>query len=137
MSQTQFTTRDVLTANAAFYAAFRSADFPAMEALWSSRDRVSIHHPGQQAIEGRDAVMRSWREILLDGTPPMIYPVDPIAIICGSVALVVCEEDIEGRRLIATNVFLREDGAWRLAQHQSTGLAQDAKRSEQGNPPEA
>ncbi|MEC9368581.1 MAG: nuclear transport factor 2 family protein [Pseudomonadota bacterium] len=134
MPQTQYTTRDVLAANAAFYAAFRSGDLQAMESLWSRSRDVCIYHPSQRGIEGREAVMRSWRDILLDGAPPMIYPVDPIAILGGSVALVVCEEDIEGRRLIATNVFVREDGGWRLTQHHATGLALDAKGSAQDRP---
>ena len=33
------------------------------------------------------------------------------------VAYVVCYEDVEGAFLIATNVFVHEDGTWRMAHH--------------------
>ena len=32
-------------------------------------------------------------------------------------------ETMEGARLVATNVFVREDGAWRMVHHQSTPIA--------------
>jgi argininosuccinate lyase len=31
--------------------------------------------------------------------------------------LVLCEEELDGGALAASNFFVREDGAWRLAHH--------------------
>lgn len=114
--------RRVLAANAAFYAAFRGGDMAAMEALWSLRAEVGVYHPSAAGIEGRGAVMRSWRAILVEGAPPAIFPVDPMVVLLGRTAMVVCEEELGDARTIATNVFADEDGAWRMVHHQATRL---------------
>lgn len=114
--------RQILAVNAAFYAALRAGDMAAMEALWSRRDAVSAHHPNSQGIEGRDQVMRSWRQIVAFGDPPDIHPVEPLAILSGATAMVICEEKLGAARTIATNVFVLEQGVWRLVHHQATRL---------------
>lgn len=38
----------------------------------------------------------------------------------GPVAIVICEEDLSTSTLVATNLFVREDGAWRLVHHQAS-----------------
>lgn len=118
----RFERKRILAANAAFYAAFRGGDFAAMERLWSQREAVGLCHPNSRGVEGRAAVMRSWESILIEGEPPNIFPVEPMVIHCGAVAMVVCEEVLGSIRLIATNVFANEDGAWRLVRHQATRL---------------
>jgi ketosteroid isomerase-like protein len=35
----------------------------------------------------------------------------------GDTALVLCEEELDGGTLAATNLFVREDGGWRIAHH--------------------
>ena len=61
--------RSVLTANDAFYAAFRAQDLVAMDILWSRDARVLCVHPGWEPLEGRELVMRSWRAIFENGVP--------------------------------------------------------------------
>ena len=39
--------------------------------------------------------------------------------VLGHVAWVTCREVIEGGQLAATNVFVQENGQWRLVHHQS------------------
>jgi hypothetical protein len=39
--------------------------------------------------------------------------------VIGDSAYVVCGESIEGAELVATNVFVREDGTWKLVHHQA------------------
>ena len=41
------------------------------------------------------------------------------SLLYGEVALVLCEEELDGGTLIASNLFVREDGAWRIAHHQA------------------
>lgn len=114
--------RRVLAANAAFYAAFRAGDLRAMETIWSRRRSVCVFHPNSPEIAGRAAVMRSWEAILLDGGPCDIVPVDPLVIMSGNSAMVICEEHLGGTRVIATNLFAREPGGWFMVHHQATRL---------------
>ena len=113
---------EVLAANGRFYAAFRGADFEAMDVLWSRRREVTVFHPNWPGISGRRDVMESWFRIMIEGTPPDIRPLDPLVIQTGGTALVICDEAAGDSRMIATNVFIKEDGAWRMTHHQATQL---------------
>jgi ketosteroid isomerase-like protein len=115
----------VLAANAAFYRAFLERDVDAMDALWARETLVACIHPGWQVLNGREAVMASWRGIL-NGVPPLIRCTQAIACVTGASAFVVCTENIDDAELVATNVFVREDGAWKLAHHHAGPVATDA-----------
>jgi len=112
----------ILFANEAFYAAFRAADFKAMDALWSRRRNVAVYHPNWQGIMGRDGVMASWYRIMVEGAPPDVFPHDQVVIQARKAAFVICTEDTGGAQTIATNTFVKEDGIWRLTHHQATPL---------------
>ncbi|MEL6873089.1 MAG: nuclear transport factor 2 family protein [Pseudomonadota bacterium] len=114
--------REVLAANRAFYAAFRSADYDRMLSLWSERDAVSVLHPGCGEISGRDAVMASWFRILASGNAPDIYAEDETVIVTGGRAFVICVERIGPSTIAATNLFVREGRTWRLTHHQATSF---------------
>lgn len=109
----------VLFANEAFYAAFAARDVAALEALWSHRADVSCIHPGWGPLVGRDAVMESWRDIVTGRQPPKITCHGARAAVLGSVAYVICFERVGEGTLIATNIFSREDGAWKMVHHQA------------------
>ena len=114
------TDRDaVLAANLEFYRAFTMRDIAAMEALWARRTPVACLHPGWTALKDREAVIESWAGILSNPGAPRIACFDEQVLLYGDVALVLCEEDIEGGTLAASNLFVREDGEWRLAHHQA------------------
>lgn len=108
----------VLDANEAFYRAMREGDVDAMEALWARGRQVSCAHPDGPAIFGRRAVMASWR-LILGRRPPDIRPGDPQAIVVGRTAMVLCRETIGSVELMASNAWVREDGAWRMVNHQA------------------
>ena len=74
--------RAVLAANAAFYRAFAERDVAAMDALWARSVPVACIHPGWQVLNGREAVMASWRGILA-GVPPAIRCSEAIARVAG------------------------------------------------------
>lgn len=112
----------VLAANAAFYRAMREGDYAAMERLWTRRRRVTCTHPGGPAIQGRAAVMASWRRILGPGRPLSIRPAEPTAVVTGGTALVICREDLGEVQMMASNCFLREGGVWRMLSHQAAEL---------------
>lgn len=112
----------VRIANEAFYAAFRAADFDAMNNLWSKTRSVAVYHPNWQGITGRDSVMASWYRIMVEGAPPEIFPKSQTVILNRNAAFVLCTEDMGGVQTIATNTFVLEDGQWRLTHHQATPL---------------
>lgn len=111
----------VLFANDAFYVAFLNNDYDAMEALWAQHAPVTCIHPGWQHLTGRDMVMESWQGILAnpEGTPFQLK--NATASIYGDMAVVICYEVFYEASLVATNVFVREDGQWRIMHHQSGG----------------
>ena len=106
-------------ANEAFYRAFADRDIDALDALWARGEPVLCIHPGWPPILGRASVMASWTRILANPQAPRVACVAPQAFVAGDQALVVCHEAVAGQALVATNLFRRESGAWRLFHHQA------------------
>ena len=109
----------VLAANSAFYRAFAARDIAAMDALWARRAPTACIHPGWPALDGRDAVLESWRGILSNPASPNISCHDEQVLLYADTAIVVCREELGGGTLIASNFFVREDREWRIAHHQA------------------
>jgi ketosteroid isomerase-like protein len=109
----------VLVANLEFYRAFAARDLKAMDALWARRVPVACLHPGWTALKDRDAIIESWAGILSNPDAPRIVCFEEHAFLYGDVALVLCEEELDGGTLAASNFFVREDGVWRIAHHQA------------------
>ena len=107
----------VLAANLEFYRAFAARDPAAMDALWARHSPVACLHPGWSAVKDRDAIMESWAGILSNPAAPRIACYDEQVFLYGDAALVLCEEELEGGTLAASNFFVREDGIWRMAYH--------------------
>ncbi len=108
----------VLAANAAFYRAFRVADFDAMKRIWSSHSLVACMHPGWPALHGYAQVLASFRAIMKTGTPA-VSAHQVCTVMLGDSAFVTCVEHVEQSRLVATNIFTRQGGTWKLVHHQS------------------
>ncbi len=108
-----------MAANEAFYAAFNQKDGDAMERAWSSGAEIGCIHPGWNLLLGREAVMESWRGILANPGQPRVVIGGATVTFLGETALVRCRELVGGAALVATNLFLREDGAWKLVHHHS------------------
>ena len=123
-------TRDVLAANQSFYKAFAARDIAGMEALWATGVPVACIHPGWNVLRGRDLVIASWRSILGSDTSPDVMCGNASAHVLGESAFVVCEEQLADDVLIATNVFVREHGGWKLAHHQAAPIATDTLQIE-------
>ncbi|MEL7542289.1 MAG: nuclear transport factor 2 family protein [Pseudomonadota bacterium] len=108
---------DVQRANDRFYDAVRTGHFARLDALWSRERPVSVKHPGWPLQRGRDDVMASWAEIFVAGNAPDVWPLEEIIIMSDRTALVYCTEVLGNASISATNVFVWEDGDWRLTQH--------------------
>jgi hypothetical protein len=114
---------EVLRANDAFYRAFNQKDTAAMDGAWSLREDVVCIHPGWNVLRGRAAVLASWKSILGNPDQARIVVGGAEVTLLEGVALVVCRELVAGSPLAATNVFVIEDGAWKLLHHQSGPVA--------------
>lgn len=108
----------VLAANSAFYRAFAAADLAAMERLVARRHPVAVIHPGWPVVSGRGPVMETWQMIFTDG-PQTVRPVNLEVFAYGDAALVIAYEKAGDVYLAASNLFVLEDGEWRLAHHQA------------------
>ena len=124
----------VLFANDAFYVAFTTRDSDAMNDLWARSVPVTCVHPGWNVVAGRDGVMESWRAILGNPKSPQIACRQATAHVLGDIAYVVCFETIETSHLVATNVFVREDGVWRMVHHQAGITAQGPREADDETP---
>jgi ketosteroid isomerase-like protein len=107
----------VLAANLEFYRAFAARDLGAMDGLWAQRAPVACLHPGWTALKERNAIMESWQEILSNPDAPRIACFDEQVFLYGNAALVLCEEELDGGTLAASNLFIREDDEWRIVHH--------------------
>lgn len=126
----------VLFANEAFYRAFADRDLKAMDEIWARALPIACIHPGWPALIGREAVMTSWRRILSGAGAPQIACREAEAFLRGEMAFVVCYEEITGQFLVATNVFAREGGRWKLVHHQAgPSPAPPAAEEDEPEPP--
>lgn len=109
----------ILFANEAFYRAFADRDIAAMDGLWAETLPVVCIHPGWSPLAGREDVMESWRAILGSAHAPAIACRNATAYQYGDAAAVVCYEAIGDNFLVATNIFIRQAGRWRMVHHQA------------------
>ena len=109
----------VAAANRAFYKAFADRDFAAMDGLWAKNSPVACIHPGWPPIFQREHVMASWRGILGNAEQSQVTCADERVLVNGDTAIVICTEKVAASALVATNVFVREDGVWRMIHHQA------------------
>lgn len=115
---------DVLRANRAFYEAFEARDINAMSDVWEHSERVLCTHPGWARLEGWASVSASFYA-LFDGPSPIqfILTGERAQIVAGT-AWVAVDENILGEDAGATaaglNVFVRDDGGWRMVVHHSS-----------------
>ncbi len=111
---------DVVAANESFYRAFNQKDLEAMDAVWARSVPVGCIHPGWNVLSGRDPVLQSWERILTNpDQPKIIMGGANVTMLGDAAAVVVCRELVAGTPLAATNIFVLEDGFWKLVHHQS------------------
>lgn len=125
----------VLAANTAFYEAITQRDVEAMDSLWARTAPVACIHPGWDALTSRDKVMASWRAILEGPKPPRLRADRASVKVLGDTAFVICIETLPGARLIATNIFTREENDWRIVHHQAGPVSQQFEIPDAEPPP--
>lgn len=113
------------SAEETFYLAFSRLDLGLMATVWVEGNRAVCIHPGGGLLRGKEAVMHSWLEIFTGSSPPRIEHRLIDSFECQDLVVRLVEERIRPRgdastkanRVIATNVYVREHGSWRLAEH--------------------
>ena len=119
--------RDVLTVNAAFYAAFENQDLDAMSDVWDHADDVTCVHPGWRQLRGWGSISASWFA-LFGGPQELQFIVTGAHVhVSGDVAWVTCTENLLGtpstQTVAATNVFRRLGDRWKLVHHHGSPVA--------------
>ena len=109
---------EILFLNESFYSCFSLGNLAGMDDLWAKSVPVSCIHPGWESLTGRETVINSWRKIIGSSSTD-IRCLDPRVFLYGDTGLVLCYEEVEGRYLIATNIFSRENGVWKMVHHQA------------------
>ena len=120
---------EILEANRAFYAALEKRSFPEMESCWSHAEDVSCIHPGWHRLDGWPDVARSWQAIFSNSRAWKVAEEEVSVVASAGLAVVTCIERLESvgaqgdpARMQATNVFRREDGAWKLIHHHASPM---------------
>jgi ketosteroid isomerase-like protein len=139
-------------ANATFYEAMERGDFESMAGLWldDKDDGVSCVHPGWPVLNGRGEVLRSYALIMASTEYIQFFLTDVAVSVRADTALVTCTENIlsggpaeeagelgplVGQLVVATNVFLRTPGGWKIwSHHGSPVLAETAGEPDDETP---
>lgn len=122
--------RQVFAANQRFYEAFGSLEIQRMAAVWRQDEEVQCIHPGWPRLLGWQAVRDSWIRIF-NNTRSMTFQItDTKVTVRGPAAWVVCveritmviDEEPQETRVLATNLFMREDDystepSWLMVHH--------------------
>lgn len=112
----------VLAANSAFYVAHEEGDVLTMYESWlHDEERVVCTHPGWPCIRGWSSVWASWRQLLEHPHRPQFIITSEQVDVVGDMAWVSCDENLlgqaEGTTVSAINVFVIDDGRWKLVAH--------------------
>jgi ketosteroid isomerase-like protein len=122
---------EVMATNAAFYEAFERADLDAMNGLWLEGPDTVCVHPGAMPVRGTGQINRSWALVMANTPYIQFFLTDVEVSLREEVAVVSCTENVltgddstgpeafGGGKAIATNVFVRTSGGWRLWIHHS------------------
>lgn len=117
---------EVEQANARLYSAFETGDVDLMESVWDEEDGDALVcvHPGWPMLRGRAAVLRSWSAVMAGTDYIQFFLTDVKVSVRSQTAVVTCTENVltsvdvaQNASVVATNVFVRRTGGWRLQVH--------------------
>ena len=116
-------------AEAAFYHAFESRSLDAMMAVWSQAEHIACIHPLAAPLNGRGPVAAGWRS-MFEAAGQFRVQVEPAqemreaALVIRIVReyLVIGQETEPRPPILATNVYRKEAGGWRMVLHHASPL---------------
>ncbi|MFJ4922276.1 nuclear transport factor 2 family protein [Streptomyces sp. NPDC088725] len=138
-------------ANSTFYEAMEQGDLDTLSGLWldGPDDAVSCVHPGWPVLTGRGEVLRSYALIMASTEYIQFFLTDVAVSVAGDTALVTCTENIlsggpaeesgelgplVGQLVVATNVFRRASGGWKLWSHHGSPVLAETDEDEDEEP---
>lgn len=120
--------------NRRYYDAFQSLSLEEMAKLWWHDDVVSCVHPGWDIRHGWADVIGSYEEIFAS-TRLIRFALGDVRVrVIGDVAYVTCVENLVSEEqaagdylgaVLATNLFERRRGEWKLVHHHTSPFASD------------
>jgi len=113
-------------ANDRFYRAFQSGRIDDMRKVWGRGNHVQCIHPGGECVAGDELVIESWG-LVLSGISRgnFVIRLEDVRVYAGEQeGFVTCVEVVssggdEGR-LVATNVFEKQEGRWVIVHHHAS-----------------
>jgi len=123
--------------NRRFYQIMENLSLEEMAEVWLTTPNCRCVHPGGPLLVGWEAVREGWR-LLFESVHDLHIDVRRVEIhMEGAVAWLTCLERMTRTttngvdRLVytASNLFVLEDGEWKLAQHHSSPLASESSHS--------
>jgi ketosteroid isomerase-like protein len=112
---------------AAFYEAFENLDIDLMDQVWGEEPETACVHPGGDLLRGKPAVLQSWSEIFSSASrPSLVYRTlqvlgeGPLAVHLVEEMIRPGSEEPKASRVLATNVYRRGRGGWRLISHHAS-----------------
>ena len=118
-------------ANTAFYDAFEAMSLDHMERVWATDADAYCVHPGGEILRGWPRVRRAWAAVFASTSYIQFIVTNVEASEHGDVGVVSCVENVlagegadhlHGGTAVATNVFVRRDGRWRMLAHHASPM---------------
>lgn len=114
-------------AQAEFYAAFERCDLEAMMAVWCEDGHIMCIHPHGPRLVGWQEIRDGWRQIMAN-SPSMRFRIDELSAIESEDLVVrfvneniyVADADEPEFTVMATNVYRRTAGGWRMVLHHAS-----------------
>jgi len=114
----------------AFYEALERCDLEGMMAVWAEDDDIVCVHPAGTRLAGQDQVRASWAQLFAGGAHARVQ-VTQLAAVSGVMFSVHSVHEnfvLQGARpgdpqpatIVATNVYLRTAGGWRMIVHHAS-----------------
>ena len=114
----------------AFYEALERCDLEAMMAVWAEDEDIVCVHPAGTRLAGQDQVRASWTQMFAGGAHARVQ-VSHLAAVSGVMFAVHSVQEnftLQGARpgdprpvpIVATNVYLRTAGGWRMIVHHAS-----------------
>jgi ketosteroid isomerase-like protein len=114
----------------AFYEALERCDLEGMMAVWAEDDDIVCVHPAGTRLAGQDQVRSSWAQLFAGGAHARVQ-VTQLAAVSGVMFSVHSVHEnfvLQGARagdpapatIVATNVYLRTAGGWRMIVHHAS-----------------
>src|SRR4051812_47246181 len=118
--------------NTPFYESFEAGALDTMQDLWLDAADTLCVRPGAPPVRGTGPINRSWALIMANTPYIQFFLTDVEVSVWADVASVTCTENVltgdettgpdafGGAKAVATNVFVRTPGGWRLWIHHAS-----------------